>query len=1426
MKKIKSHTNLYFFSFILIFISNKLVAQLNIINSKSPTQLVTDILIGPGVNVSNITFKGDKMNGIAEFNYKNISGSNNLGLDKGIFLSTGNTQNAAGVNISQNLGSQGSNLSDKDLDSIIKKTGKKTTDATIIEFDFVPMSDSIQFKYVFASEEYPEFNCSVFNDVFAFLLTGPDPLGGPDLNNKNLAIVPGTTNTSVSVNTINSGTVSGSNSESICDAIDANWRLYSKYFIPNYPNLPASDQITFDGYTTPLIAKSAVKCGMTYHMKIAVADVGDQNFDSGVFLLANSLFSNIITTESREQKNDLTIISDSNIVENCTKGILTFKLGSKSQNSTTISYTLGGQATNGVDFQNLSGSINVPANQDSVQLFITPIADNLNENEEELTISYNAGGCAGIITKKFIIRDKPLLPITDFYYDSVICLNSSDQFVNRVNGFIKGGVFSSNSADLNLNSITGKISPSLSKPGKYEVSYKVNPSNSCEMAGQSKIEIEIKAIQDPITTFTYPSPICQSNSTIPPNLVLDFTKGGYFYSKTNLDIDSTNGNINLGKSEPGKHKVYYHFTKNECYNDKIDSTEIEILANPSPIPGFNYPSPICVFDANPIPNLSTGFINGGVFKSDSTNLNFKNNLTGEIDLNKTPVGTYNIYYELKNSQNCVVTTNTVLVTIIDKSTPKITFSYPTLICIGNSNILPTLSSGFTKGGKFTSSSENLKVDSITGELNLKISKTGSYLVKYKLPLTNCNLSLDTSVSIKVDSLISKNTTFSYNSPICISGTNPLPNGNFDLGGTFTAPQGVTISKTNGRINLSGTLPGTYEIVYTIDANGCYSKSVGKSTITIEGSNSPVVNFSYERPICLNSLNTLPILPSDFTKGGKFKTLETEISVNDSTGQLDLSKAVGGKTYKIEYLILSSACGGTGTGNTEILIADLRKPETEFNYLDSLYCVNTPKLKPNFGINFENGGKFSSNNNELKIDSISGEIDFTSSKPGHFLVIYKTDEKSCVASDSTIKTVTISSLPIVTLSTNNPICIGDTLKLKSPSYKNAIYQWIGPNNFKSTDSMPIISKLTNNQKGIYKLVINKNNCIDSSIIDVNINDIEKIFITPVGPFCKSDTNQYKIQASKKNGIWSDSTLFIDKKDSSIIYFRPSSTLKDTLNLSYTTKTGCGGLGELKIINNSLPITDFDISSKEGCAPVNVKLLIPEFNNLDSCHWFIDGQKMNINKDSIIKFSNLGVFNVKVISFKNGCTSYLQKDTILKIYPYPTANFEANDTVLSMFTPRVELINKSENATKYKWYFSDNTTSTYTNTTHTFPIETNDYFITLYASQKGFCEDSKTLHITIPTDLTVYIPNTFTPNNDKLNEEFLPIISNAIDPTSYTLTIFNRWGEIIFISHDKSIGWIGTYGGMLCVDGVYTWKVEFIDNTQMKKHNYIGHVTLIK
>src|SRR5690606_15969665 len=90
---------------------------------------------------------------------------------------------------------------DSDLQAI---SGMNIHNAAILEFDFVPNGDSLVFRYVFASDEYPSFTCSNYNDAFGFFISGPG-ITGPFTNNAiNIALIPGT-NTPVAVNTVNSG---------------------------------------------------------------------------------------------------------------------------------------------------------------------------------------------------------------------------------------------------------------------------------------------------------------------------------------------------------------------------------------------------------------------------------------------------------------------------------------------------------------------------------------------------------------------------------------------------------------------------------------------------------------------------------------------------------------------------------------------------------------------------------------------------------------------------------------------------------------------------------------------------------------------------------------------------------------------------------------------------------------------------------------------------------------------------------------------------------------------------------------------------------------------------------------------------------------------------------------------------------------------
>lgn len=258
-------------------------AQLLVNSSLTPQQLVEDVLVGSCVSVSNITYNGSATPPPGDGRGAFTTGTTNLGIGAGVILASGNVGAAAGLASSFASSTLGSG-SDPDLAQLAG--GPTINDRSVLEFDFVPEGDSINFRFVFGSEEYPEFVCSGFNDAFGFFLSGPGIAGPFSGGAINLALVPNTT-IPITINTINSGTPGGAYPASTCAASDPNWQANSVYYVDN----TGGTTIAYDGFTVVLTARAAVQCGQTYHIKLAIGDAGDSAYDSGVFLEAGSFTS-------------------------------------------------------------------------------------------------------------------------------------------------------------------------------------------------------------------------------------------------------------------------------------------------------------------------------------------------------------------------------------------------------------------------------------------------------------------------------------------------------------------------------------------------------------------------------------------------------------------------------------------------------------------------------------------------------------------------------------------------------------------------------------------------------------------------------------------------------------------------------------------------------------------------------------------------------------------------------------------------------------------------------------------------------------------------------------------------------------------------------------------------------------------------------
>jgi gliding motility-associated-like protein len=244
--------------------------QISVDNSLSPQNLIENNLIQGCVEVSNISSPSNgSVAGLGSFGYFERANSN-FPFENGIVLSTGNANSAGNIENSATLNEGNSSWgTDTDLETALGITG--TLNATSIEFNFISISNQIQFNYILASEEYfGNFPCQ-YSDGFAFLIRE----AGTNAPYTNIAVVPGTT-TPVNTNTVHDEIVG------FCEA--SNEAYFEGYSLGD---------TNYNGRTTILSATAAIQPNVEYQIKLIIADQTDENYDSAVFIQGNSFNASV-----------------------------------------------------------------------------------------------------------------------------------------------------------------------------------------------------------------------------------------------------------------------------------------------------------------------------------------------------------------------------------------------------------------------------------------------------------------------------------------------------------------------------------------------------------------------------------------------------------------------------------------------------------------------------------------------------------------------------------------------------------------------------------------------------------------------------------------------------------------------------------------------------------------------------------------------------------------------------------------------------------------------------------------------------------------------------------------------------------------------------------------------------------------------------
>lgn len=301
---------------------------------------------------------------------------------------------------------------------------------------------------------------------------------------------------------------------------------------------------------------------------------------------------------------------------------------------------------------------------------------------------------------------------------------------------------------------------------------------------------------------------------------------------------------------------------------------------------------------------------------------------------------------------------------------------------------------------------------------------------------------------------------------------------------------------------------------------------------------------------------------------------------------------------------------------------------------------------------------------------------------------------------------------------------------------------------------------------------------------------------------------------------------------------------TVALVSETINGCRDTIRKPIYVNYVPVALFNVNDPDGCPSHCVRftdqtLPITGPSQINQWEWTLgDGSVVTNTNNAAVNHcydnnssNQIALYDVKlVVTTDSGCVSLPNnKIGYVIVYPTPIANYEANPNPGSILTPLTYFTNLSQDYTKWWWSFGDGpfkSDSVNINPTHFYSdASANTYYTNLIVMNQYGCRDTAYVAVEIKPEFTFYIPNAFSPSNDDgINDYFTGV---GIGIAEYEMWIFDRWGEKIFYTDDIAKGWDGRVQGK-STEGkqeVYVWKVKLKD-VLGKKHQYVGHVTLLK
>jgi len=400
-----------------------------------------------------------------------------------------------------------------------------------------------------------------------------------------------------------------------------------------------------------------------------------------------------------------------------------------------------------------------------------------------------------------------------------------------------------------------------------------------------------------------------------------------------------------------------------------------------------------------------------------------------------------------------------------------------------------------------------------------------------------------------------------------------------------------------------------------------------------------------------------------------------------------------------------------------------------------------------------------------------------------------------------------------------LCIGNNRNFIVPNNPTSAYNWqVSDPNLATIDSgngtHHILIDLNN--IGVFKLLVEEidaNGCKGYDSILVQIHDLPQPNIFASGPisFCEGDSVLLQVDSVYSAFLWNN--------NSTSIYIYADTT--DDYSVIVTDTNGCENTSNIISIDvHPNPEADFIV---DGICVNMPSMLVStstiSADNIVSSIWHFENGDI-VNGDSLLyTYTLAGDYFAELFV----TTNYACVDSILKfytIYNNHIASFEYNPFTVSTLQPEMNFITNTPNYSSLLWDFDDSAYSVLPNPVHEFEVSgTYDVWLTIVDSNQ--CVDSVVHTIIMHYDFVLYMPNSFTPNNDGMNDTFGPKGIRMLEYKSYEFTVFNKWGEKVFTSDDISDRWDGRNSQ----NGIYSWRI-IIEDELGKTRVKTGEVAVIK